>query len=612
MVSRTQCDAIVDMLTCHAEDVGKMSPDMRSKMVALATSGKWHQDDLATILPLMAAPKHKARGAGSRGPMQKATPTIIHYFLLSEWMEFQDKGVNLAMDYLITRLLQLGYKNVSEPCKAWCASMMLFVAKMYNTPLCVKQRVLNHFKREYHERARRAPSVGRVPLSLPMPDVFLRQCPQLFHMVFPGEKPCPSLIDLTKVDLPDVRPRSKGSDIDIDGLFAMQGPGAPPGQMHIVDKFLTLQQENMKLLQNSVGSHSHVPLSLKALAAPPMASLQDHARTRLALPSSSQGSQETLEGFQQPMQHALLEGQIRALPDGDTVGEPTSHLGEPRCNVGEPTSHLGEPRSDAEPTSPKSLGGLPSAQSPSHDSLEFHKSPVGFLDTQTQSSDSCNWIGGDTKGEYGGNPIDNQLVAIDSSNSPNDVDIQAAPTGLAHQLLGDMLQMEKAKAEATKKQAKQESKAKGKAKGTAKGNAKGKAKGKAKAEATGMVMPICASAKPEEQGMVMPICASAKAEEKGMVIVGTAKALPKADVGTAKAETKGNATVGKKRPCSGISHEQSRKQYRARLPNGTSKSFKYTSQEEMTWARNEAEAYLADSRIQSEAEEYIQAQPGTI
>ena len=119
--------------------------------------------------------------------------------------------------------------------------------------------------------------------------------------------------------------------------------------------------------------------------------------------------------------------------------------------------------------------------------------------------------------------------------------------------------------------------------------------------------------------MVMPMCASAKAEEKGMVIVGTAKALPKADVGTAKAETKGevtaiegNATVGKKRPFSGISHEQSRKQYRARIPNGPSKSFKYTSQEDMARARNEAEAYLAGSRVRGEAEEYIKAQTDTI
>ena len=189
MVSRTQCDAIIDMMTSHAEDVGKMSPDMRSKMVALATSGAWHQDDLATILSLMAAPKRKAKGSRSRGPMQKATPNIIHYFLLSEWRDFQDKGVNLAMDYLITRLLQLGYKNVSEPCMAWCASMMLFLAKMNNSPQSVKQRVLLHFKDEYHGRARRAPCVGTVPLSLPMPDVFLRKCPELVHLVFPGEKP---------------------------------------------------------------------------------------------------------------------------------------------------------------------------------------------------------------------------------------------------------------------------------------------------------------------------------------------------------------------------------------------------------------------------------------
>ena len=76
MASRIQCDAIMDMMKHQAEEMGHMSPDMRSKMASLASSGAWHQDHLAKILDQMAPPQPKAKAA--RGKMQKAAPNIIH------------------------------------------------------------------------------------------------------------------------------------------------------------------------------------------------------------------------------------------------------------------------------------------------------------------------------------------------------------------------------------------------------------------------------------------------------------------------------------------------------------------------------------------------------
>ena len=74
-----------------------MSPDHRTKMSSLAAASRWAAADqlMAMMEPPLAKPP--------RLPVQKATPTILHFFTAEEWGNFQKKGVNLAMSYLITR-----------------------------------------------------------------------------------------------------------------------------------------------------------------------------------------------------------------------------------------------------------------------------------------------------------------------------------------------------------------------------------------------------------------------------------------------------------------------------------------------------------------------------
>ena len=78
---------------------------------------------------------------------------------------------------------------------AWFASLLLYLAKLSNYTQGMGQRILHHFKDEYHRRAAKAPRGETVPLFLPMHDVFLAKRPERFRQVFPVEQPCPPKID---------------------------------------------------------------------------------------------------------------------------------------------------------------------------------------------------------------------------------------------------------------------------------------------------------------------------------------------------------------------------------------------------------------------------------
>ena len=502
--------------------------------------------------------------------MQKATPNIIHYFARSEWEQFQDKGVHMAMDYLITRLLQLGYKNVSEPCMAWCASLMLYLAKLGNSPQNVKQQVLTHFKNEYHIRSRRAQCVGEVPLTLPMPEMFMAERPDLFHKVFPVEKPIPSLIDLSIVDLPMVQPRPSRKDSLALSLLGQPGPATQP-QLQIVEQMLSLQQANMQLLQSSVGSRNLMPCSLQALAAPPMAALQDQVRHRLEVPSSSSASLEIPVGLGEPRQDDLGEPRQDA-PQGDSeAGVQTVRGQSQHADLGEAIIAMPEDDTVGEPTSPISAPALAAFPLALHDAPSNEK----LMLADAQGQDSLN-------------PSDSQVVAVGPSSNPAERAIEVAPTGLAQRLLDDMEHMERAKAQATSK-AKQEAKAKAKALA---GNTKAKAlAGKAKAKA------LAGNAKAKATGKAKgkaKATGQAKASASAQAI-GEAKGEAKAKASaSASAKAKANAKEpGAKRYRSArIENEGSIMTIRARIPDGPSKGFRYTCVADMERARKEAEEYI--------------------
>ena len=112
--------------------------------------------------------------------------------------------MNMAMHYLITRVLQLGIRRLSEPCKAWCVGLLLYLADMPNAHHDTKDRVKATFKTGYTKQVRKTSDIRGAPLVLPMPELLKVENPSLFAQVFPKDQPIPSRIDLTMVTLPKV------------------------------------------------------------------------------------------------------------------------------------------------------------------------------------------------------------------------------------------------------------------------------------------------------------------------------------------------------------------------------------------------------------------------
>ena len=103
-VSKLQADAVIDVMEKKAADLAKMTPDMRARMCSLASSAEWDPTDLGKIIALISKEKKQS----TRSKMQKYTPTILDYFTAAEWAQMKGKNVVTAMDFLITRLHQLG------------------------------------------------------------------------------------------------------------------------------------------------------------------------------------------------------------------------------------------------------------------------------------------------------------------------------------------------------------------------------------------------------------------------------------------------------------------------------------------------------------------------
>ena len=171
IVSRLQADAVCDLMQRQAVDMANMAPDMRAKMGALATAGAWCPVDIAKIMSLVQPPPKPMPVVATRTKMQKFTPNILNYFTSAEWDRMQgQQSLGVAVDFLITRLHQLGGRCLSEPCKAWCSSLILSLRGLSNCTESTKQQVLEFFKKEYASRGRKAAKVEPCLLELPPPN----------------------------------------------------------------------------------------------------------------------------------------------------------------------------------------------------------------------------------------------------------------------------------------------------------------------------------------------------------------------------------------------------------------------------------------------------------
>ena len=193
------------------------------------------------------------------------------------------KNVVTAMDFLITRLHQLGGKCLSEPCKAWCTALLLHLSGMDHATESSKQQVLDFFKKEYARRGRRVEHLEPYIQELPPPSLLKVSHPSVYQALYHGGGPAPSQIDVISSVLPVVYCRSTHKTSQALQRLQSQedvrrGDGGPP--LRLMEQIVSLQQDNLHLIrQQGVASSSALPLSLKALQAPPAATQGERTRS---------------------------------------------------------------------------------------------------------------------------------------------------------------------------------------------------------------------------------------------------------------------------------------------------------------------------------------------
>ena len=335
-VSRLQADAVIDLMKRQGPAIGALDPEVRARVAALATAGEWYSADLARILTLLVPPKPK--DAKTRSDMQTYTPSILHYFTASEWSGMEGQGVASAMDLLITRLLQLGAKCLSEPCKAWCSSLLLSLNGMGRCTEHTKQHVHAVFKAEYRRRARRhkkANAFSGVSF-LKLPSAFKEEHPDVHAEIFGCDDPVPSNIDFDTIQITGVFCRfTHKRSIQMGGLAALEdreGGGQAGVQIQLMQQLVSMQSDNLQLLRDSVRP-GPTPSSLLALTSQPPPRPQGSVVGRLALPAEPPQSQPLLDSLTEDSQDAA---------DGAAGGEPSpqAHIGGPMSSddVGGPMS----------------------------------------------------------------------------------------------------------------------------------------------------------------------------------------------------------------------------------------------------------------------------------
>ena len=326
-ISRLQADAVIDLMQRQSGAIRALCPEARARVSTLATAGAWCPADLARILKLLEPPMPKQ--ATSRSDMQTYTPNILHYFTASEWSGMQGRGVVSAMDLLITRLLQLGAKCLSEPCKAWCASLLLSLNDMGRCTEYTKQQVHVAFKSEYMRRRRKHSKAMAFPgvRLLQLPSEFKEEYPDVYAEVFSGGDPVPSKIDFEQVELMGISCRTTHKkSIQMLSLSALENQErdrqtAPP--MQLMQQLVSMQQDNLQMLRASVRPVAHpAPTCLSALTSQPPHAPQGLISGRLALPPAPPQYQ--------PIVESITEG-TQDMACGAAGGEssPDSQIGGP-------------------------------------------------------------------------------------------------------------------------------------------------------------------------------------------------------------------------------------------------------------------------------------------
>ena len=376
LVSRTQKDAVLDLLKNNKEALAAMDAEGRAALVTLANSASWypgHDEEILAFLEKL-VPKPKA----PRRPMQTFMPSILDYFTDAEWTKMQGAQAPQKMDALLSRLVQLGGRNLSEPCKAKLCSLLMHLQGIGAATQGTKKAFLDMFKSEYKRRARKVPDSLPYLEVLPPPSELKTSHADLYGSIFGSGDPVPSRILSDSECLSGVFCRSNNRKA-VELLALADQPQAPRGSpVQMLQDIVAVQQENMRILSASMRPANNLqslralaasgtlqgtlppgamalPMPMGAVAMPPsigQMALMDAPRSELGQPSHAQRP-----GLGEPSQPGLLDAQRPGLgePSQPGLGAPSGSAG----SQGLPEASEESQRSfDSQTTQPADVAAL--------------------------------------------------------------------------------------------------------------------------------------------------------------------------------------------------------------------------------------------------------------
>ena len=267
-VSKSQADAIMEVLKSNPKFIAKMKPHDRAELIGLLTKCNFCDTDLQTLLAMCEAPEVKKKS--SRRPGQTFMPHLLHYFTEAEWVTLS-KACTIAegFDLLMRRILDLGGVNLSEKCKGWLVSLMLHLGNLGGSTEEAKTDLLAWFKGEYKRRGRKHPPVHPYLRDLPMPDKLKLAAPTLFQSVFGEETPVPDKLGLKFTQLPVVYCRT--SVLRKPSVYLGQLSDQAEKPIQLLEKCIAIQQNTFQaIMQSSSSSQPNAGMALRDLVAPPV------------------------------------------------------------------------------------------------------------------------------------------------------------------------------------------------------------------------------------------------------------------------------------------------------------------------------------------------------
>ena len=262
IISRVQKSALLDFLQKH--NMKEVEPDELAKMVAMLQECAFTEEDKMALMSELAppTPPHEAT---KRLPMQKFFPRIMDYFLAEEWSTMKEADMHTASNVLHGRIVALGGRNLSEKCCASLTSLLLYVCGMRNATDLVKNQLLTMFKAGLKRKVRFMTAIDPYLVELPPPHTLKETQPCLYKEVFPHADPTASQIDLSQAVLPTVGCRvSSKVQGDLQILDRNARACTEEAPLQILNRVVAMQQDSLELVRRQSQQSLHSPIGALA------------------------------------------------------------------------------------------------------------------------------------------------------------------------------------------------------------------------------------------------------------------------------------------------------------------------------------------------------------